>query len=750
MLSAQSRRLGGMKLEKLRRMIEDVYNIGGQNPQMYKQATFSEGQRRRDQSGRNRAGVLCAAASLLWCAWGYSATGTGGQGLVWTTAFLAAVALALPRPLPGTSRWVIWVTLALTVVCMAANVERLPPPDAHVYQQAYLLDRVVTVAYGAIGISALFFRMSPVGVTKVLLGTLPMGMLAVNRLARAGQDAAIDAPLYVWVLLGLVALLELLRQEAAQRARTGRRLHWRERLGRGAWVGGGLLLALFLSVPVERGAFGIRQALTGVMLGSPWDHYGRRESELALWRSLPEGFGGRTRLLLLARAPGVPGYLREDVFTTYERGRWLAPEEGQDLTPLAADAARRAEMTRYPLASGDLTSGVACISFEILAPRLLTAIALPGNAVVLHVRGDSPTVNADGVVRQGDVVPERYTAELAAEGVPEAVFPLPDPMALPEYLAVPAELESAVSNWVAACPGLADAATVSLAARAIETYFAAGFGYRTDVRMASRPDPLIDFMRRREGFCVHFASAAALMLRSRDIPARVVGGYLCSEWAPWLKRWVVRERQGHAWVEAWDSAAEEWFLVEPTPSDGLPQQRPPGLMRRIGDLFVTGWKRLVELVAGANFLQVLADAGGAAVLFIWTAFKSLWWVLALLAGVLPAVMFRRRRARDARLTPEAFLRAALTRTLRQRIRRLKVPGHLHRAPGETWDVWLERLRPELAPEVYSELQCLTAGYQALRYRAHLDLAAARDWIAEGKFPCKDAKSAKGSVAKNLF
>ena len=136
----------------------------------------------------HRLPTLCAAAVLLWCARGYC-TGEAGTGLFWITALLAAAALALPRPLPGSSRWIIWLALAVTVVCMAANIGRLMPVKTD-YARLYLLDRLVTALFAALGAGAIFFRIGTAGVTRILLGVLPMAMLV---LARQTADTAVAA-----------------------------------------------------------------------------------------------------------------------------------------------------------------------------------------------------------------------------------------------------------------------------------------------------------------------------------------------------------------------------------------------------------------------------------------------------------------------------------------------------------------------------------------------------------------------------
>lgn len=66
----------------------------------------------------------------------------------------------------------------------------------------------------------------------------------------------------------------------------------------------------------------------------------------------------------------------------------------------------------------------------------------------------------------------------------------------------------------------------------------------------------------QRGFCSHFASATALMLRSVGVPARMVGGYLGGELNP--EGYItVRQYDAHAWVEYF-SENRGWVRLDPT------------------------------------------------------------------------------------------------------------------------------------------------------------------------------------------
>lgn len=65
------------------------------------------------------------------------------------------------------------------------------------------------------------------------------------------------------------------------------------------------------------------------------------------------------------------------------------------------------------------------------------------------------------------------------------------------------------------------------------------------------------------GYCVHFASAATVLLRAAGIPARYVSGYMLTATAG--EAVTVTAGQAHAWVEYFDSSWG-WRVLEATPA----------------------------------------------------------------------------------------------------------------------------------------------------------------------------------------
>lgn len=73
-----------------------------------------------------------------------------------------------------------------------------------------------------------------------------------------------------------------------------------------------------------------------------------------------------------------------------------------------------------------------------------------------------------------------------------------------------------------------------------------------------------DFLfRTRRGYCEHYASAFAFLMRAAGVPARIVGGYLGGEKNPYADYLIVRQADAHVWVEVWLQETG-WTRVDPT------------------------------------------------------------------------------------------------------------------------------------------------------------------------------------------
>ncbi|MFM8732493.1 MAG: transglutaminaseTgpA domain-containing protein, partial [Phycisphaerales bacterium] len=114
-------------------------------------------------------------------------------------------------------------------------------------------------------------------------------------------------------------------------------------------------------------------------------------------------------------------------------------------------------------------------------------------------------------------------------------------------------------------------------ARRIAAYFEAflsspRFRYTTDLsdfRRIGDEDPIALFLERyRFGHCELFASAMVALCRSVGVDARVVTGFLSTEYDGISDRYVFRESGAHAWVEV-RTGDWQWMTFDPSPIEEL-------------------------------------------------------------------------------------------------------------------------------------------------------------------------------------
>jgi transglutaminase-like putative cysteine protease len=67
----------------------------------------------------------------------------------------------------------------------------------------------------------------------------------------------------------------------------------------------------------------------------------------------------------------------------------------------------------------------------------------------------------------------------------------------------------------------------------------------------------------KRGFCGHYASAFATLMRAAGIPARVVTGYQGGTFNRFADYWIVRQSDAHAWTEVWIEG-RGWLRIDPT------------------------------------------------------------------------------------------------------------------------------------------------------------------------------------------
>lgn len=395
-----------------------------------------------------------------------------------------------------------------------------------------------------------------------------------------------------------------------------------------------------------------------------------------------------------------PGYLRGTVFELYDSKNWVNLDASGERIPRSQTGVYRVtpeSRARTPI-NGES---------EGTRRRFVLPLASPGPIRTLELHGEpskgtiafSPLtsrwvettsgglrVSDSGIIIRGVRISQPYvfgvTRSLAADRLPAS--------RQQQLLRVPADVEPVAKPLAETiCAGLSNSRDK---AAAIETFFATNFTYSLKPPRAPRyVDPVSHFLAtRHDGHCEFFATGAAMLLRCAGVPARYVTGYVMDELSDENPYWISRNRDAHAWVEAYDDSTEVWFPVEATPGRSY---------RTIA--FADDEEELAEVDSS----QVNLAAEGPANWYqqLWLAMISfrvtdllevLFWLaqLPLFFGLAAYLLWRHLRKSKS---DEDLADARSRRMLRQvdrRIRRYK----LKRNPHETLHQFAERLERNAA------------------------------------------------------
>jgi transglutaminase-like putative cysteine protease len=243
-------------------------------------------------------------------------------------------------------------------------------------------------------------------------------------------------------------------------------------------------------------------------------------------------------------------------------------------------------------------------------------------------------------------------------------------------------------------------------------------------------NPVDEFLfNTRRGFCEHYASAFAVLMRAAGVPTRVVTGYLGGEVNELGDYLIVRQADAHAWVEVW-FPDQGWVRVDPTAavsplrveagiSAAVPRTDPlPMLVRGdfellrqlrfTWDLMANSWNQWVLGYTPERQRQLLVGMGIDDT--TWYTLTAIMLVLAAIIVVILALfMLRRLRTHVGDPARAVYLRFC------EKLRRKGLARSADEGPID-YAQRLERARPDLASPVLA----ITRLYVGLRYGAHSD------------------------------
>ena len=478
----------------------------------------------------------------------------------------------------------------------------------------------------------------------------------------------------------------------------------------------GLLLALAL--PLTLSAFWLLPRLESPLWGLPDRAIGRPglgdSLEPGKWIDLMADDSAALRVRFHgAVPPPEQRYWRGPVMGRFDGQRWERDEIALDLPEYAPGSGQ----WRYT------------IEYEPTDNRQLVALDLPLAA--------PPGSRLDG---QYSLRSERRLSGLTRWEL-ESRSPSADPTPLPtalqrHFLALPTgsnpRTQALGRQWRQQA-GPQPGADEALVQRAL-AWISRDFSYTLSTPLAGRHSADEFLFEQRAGFCEHYSSAFAVLMRSAGVPTRVVTGYAGGVRNRYGDYWLVRRMDAHAWNEVW-LAGRGWVRVDPTAAvaperifDTLDQRLADGQavgdgllpaislrwhsLRQAGDWLRQRWNQQVlgyDAAAQARLLQRLrldgSGLGRGLLAATWIASSGLaialmWWALG-----------RRRPSTDPLL--DAW------QALGRRHQRLG----LEPAANESAQDWARRVQRHL-PD--SPVPALAQRYNACRYANQNDPGLLRE------------------------
>jgi transglutaminase-like putative cysteine protease len=142
--------------------------------------------------------------------------------------------------------------------------------------------------------------------------------------------------------------------------------------------------------------------------------------------------------------------------------------------------------------------------------------------------------------------------------------------------------------------------------KAIQQHLLATYRYSLDINTETLSHPLEEFLfARKTGYCEHYATAMVVMLRTIGIPARLVTGFLATEWNEYGGYFTVRQRDAHAWVEVYFPHSG-WITMDPTPAINTTVASTRWeSVRRLGESLRLQWDRLFVRYSAKDQLAVM-------------------------------------------------------------------------------------------------------------------------------------------------
>ena len=232
-------------------------------------------------------------------------------------------------------------------------------------------------------------------------------------------------------------------------------------------------------------------------------------------------------------------------------------------------------------------------------------------------------------------------------------------------------------------------------------YLKTHYGYTLQLPRSPVADPLANFLfERKQGHCEYFASSMAVMLRTLQIPSRVVNGFRSDEFNDVTGNYVVRAKDAHSWVEAY-FPGYGWVTFDPTPGGAIGSPQGWGRVMLYLDAAASFWREWV-ISYDSSHQNVLGKTALSGTRGSWE--RARMWARLSYARMLG---WARQRPRGVEHSPGrwfggivavAFLLLVLGNAGRiaRMIRTRRLQAHPERSPDQAAAMWYERMARHMA------------------------------------------------------
>jgi protein-glutamine gamma-glutamyltransferase len=405
-----------------------------------------------------------------------------------------------------------------------------------------------------------------------------------------------------------------------------------------------------------------------------------------------------------------PGYLRGKAFDELFNSDWISTSGGRLVKP--TDAILPGMTPPLPgehlfhLQEGRKTSR--CVDVTWTQKDLGELLFCPLGAVGFKTSTTTLSVNRHDVAQTvNNLLETPYQVAICDERLRDPLTP----ELKTRLLATPRTLDPRIHALATRL--FASSPTKEARIAAVQAFFRDNFQYSPEIEIPQGREPLAYFLfEKKSGDCEYFATSAVMLLRLGGIPCRYVTGFVPSEHNEYNGTWIARNKDAHAWVEAYVDP-KGWTVVETTPDSGIPQTH------ETSSLLARTWEAVTSYVRDVTFrtrrlglLYLLKGILSNRILVFCLAIVAAW------SGWRIAKGWRATRPIETESPHQKELRRLLTL-----LDKLAARHQFVRRANETIGQFADRI--DRAPDLSA-----TDRPMAQIYRQYAALRFARDWTEE--------------------